>query len=707
MRRILIVLGIVALLLVAAIGIFIATFDPNAYRGTIQTKLEQQLSRKVSLGNINLRLFPLRFSVATLSIADDPKFNSKHAFVQTDELSVSVKLLPLLSKSVQVDSLTLKRPSVELVRNEQGMWNFASLGQNPQTSTPSSGQQQFSLGELAIEDGQVAITDLQGRKPRAVYDHINLKLADYAPNTPFNLEASVHLPGGGTQEVRVEGKGGPLSHFSLAVTPFQGTLDLKNVQLAGLQKFLQTADLANTDGVLSGHTNIASQNGKLSANGQMNLDKPRLHGVDVGFPINVDYEISDDVANDLLKITKGAIKVGFTPLSVTGTVDSKTAPAQLDLSVKANDISIAEIARLAAATGTTFSSNTTVNGRVNANIQARGSADKPVLTGTLDGRDIHISGKDVPTPVQVKTVNVALTPTEIRTDNFNVTSGGTAAAVQFTLKQYVAKNPLVEATLRAPQATLPELLSMAKAYGVTGLDKLSGAGNLSLDMHAAGPLEALSGDQITKLLNGNINVNFNNVRYAGVDISHQLASLAGFTQAGEKDQGFTNILKMTGNILVKNGIAQTDNLQAVLDIVNVGASGTANLTSQALNMQVNAVFSKAFSQHVNGASVVGNNVGAYMNAALSNSQGELVIPALVTGTFQNPRFVPDTKKMAQMKLKGIMPTEDNPLGGASSILGQLIKQKGQPAQGQQQPQPSQDTVDQLLNLFGGKKKPPR
>jgi hypothetical protein len=202
----------------------------------------------------------------------------------------------------------------------------------------------------------------------------------------------------------------------------------------------------------------------------------------------------------------------------------------------------------------------------------------------------------------------------------------------------------------------------------------------------------MSSDQLVKALNGTINVNFNNVRYAGVDISHQLLSMIGSGQTG-KDQGFTNIQKMTGTILVKNGIAQTNNLQATLDIGNVGATGTANLATQILNMQLTAVLSKAFTQQLGGAAG-----GNYMSAALANSQGELVIPAIVGGTFQNPKIIPDVQKMAQMKLKGLMPTADNPLGGASSILGGVTGQKGQ------QPGQQQNQVNQIMGLFGNKKK---
>ncbi|HXM23170.1 MAG TPA: AsmA family protein [Terriglobales bacterium] len=696
MRKIVIIVGIVVVVMVLAVGVFVAAFNPNDYRGTIQAKLEQQLDRKVTLGNMSLGLFPLRFRVANLSISDDPKFNTNHAFVQTQELSVSVKLLPLLSKSVEVDSLTLERPSVELIKNAQGVWNFATIGQNAPAAAPSSNQQPFSLGELAIKDGQVAITDVQDRRPRTVYDHINLKLMDFAPDAPFNLDASVHLPGSGNQEVSLKGKGGPLSHANPVNTPFKGTLDLKGVGIAGLQKFLQSPALINTDGVLSGHTEIASENGKLSANGQMNLDKPRLHGIEVGYPINADYDVSDDLPNDLLQINKGTIKLGPTPIFVTGTMNHKPTPAQLDLSLKASDVSIAEIARLAAAAGIAFAPGTTVNGRINADIKAQGSADKPALNGTLAGRDIQISGKEIAKPVEVKALNIALTPAEIHSDSFNITSGGTTAAVQFSLKQYTSKSPQVDATLKAPQAALPDLLAMAKAYGVTSLDKVTGAGNLSVDMHAAGAVQSLSGDQLVKALNGTINVNFNNVRYSGVDISHQILSMIGSGQTAQKDQGFTNILKMTGTIPVKNGIAQTNNLQATLDIGNVGATGTANLASQTLNMQLTAVLSKAFTQKVGGA-----GVGGSMSAALANSQGELVVPATVTGTFQNPKVAPDIQKMAQMKLKGLIPTGDNPLGGASSILGGLTGQKGQPAKGQPQ---QANPVNQILGAFGSKKK---
>ncbi len=702
MRKVGIVIGTIALVLIVAVVVFAATFNVNQYRGTIQSELEKRLDRRVALGDMHLGIFPPRLQVQNLSIADNPKFNDAKPFVEAQELDVSVKLLPLLSKSVEISSLSLQRPSVELIKDAQGMWNFSTIGATLKSAPPQS-KQQFSLGQLAVQDGQVAITDEQARKPRVVYDHINLTLTDFAPDSPFFVDASVHFPGQGAQEIRLQGKGGPLQQSDPAATPFRGSLDLKDVSLAGFQKFLQTPALTNSDGLLSGHTNIASESGKLSAVGQMTVEQLRVRGLEIGYPISADYEMNDDLASDLLRINKGAVKLGQTPLFATGTVNMKPTPAELDINLKANNVSIAEIARLAAAAGIALAPGTTVNGIVNADIHARGSADHLALNGTVAGRDIQASGKDIPQPVQIKTVNLALTPDEIRSDNFPVISGGTTVNAQFSLRSYTSKTPLIDATLKAPQAELEAILAMAKAYGVTGLDKLNGAGTLALDMHAAGPLQSITSDEIMKALNGNVNLNFNNVRYSGVDVGHELASIGQFlnsAQSLQKDQGFTNILKMTGNVVVRNGIAQTNNLQALLDVANVGITGNANLVSQALNLDVTAVLAKGFSQQVGGT-----GIGGYMNTALANNQGEIVIPATVTGTLQHPVFGPNVQKIAQMKLKGLMPSADNPLGGASGILGNLLGQKnanpnqGQQPNTQQQPNP----VDQILDIFGKKK----
>jgi AsmA protein len=448
----------------------------------------------------------------------------------------------------------------------------------------------------------------------------------------------------------------------------------------------------------------------MSAKGKLNVQNVKLKGNELGYPIDADYDVSDAVASSLLTIRNGNIHLGSTPLSVTGTVNSKPTPALLDLNLKANNVSMTELAKLAAANGTALAPGTNVTGNVNADIQARGSATKPALNGTVNGQNIQMSGKQIAEPVKIQAINLRLTPTQIAAAPFDVVSGGTTVNTQFALQQYLSNNPLINATLKAPNAQLQSLLSIAKAYGVTGLEKVSGNGTINLDMHAAGPIKNVNSAEIMRALNGTTALNVATLRYTGLDLSQQLGAIAGFTK-GLASKGYTDVSPLSGHIVVKNGIAQTNDLAAKLDIGSIAGAGTANLVDNTLNMHLTAVLNSKFSQAVGGT-----GVGGYMKTALANNQGELAIPILVTGTLQNPKFMPDVQQMTQMKLKGLIPNSSNPGGAVGGILGGLLgKQQGTtntaPAPGQaKQAQPAkpstQDTVQQVIGLFGKKKQQP-
>ena len=734
MRQIAIVLGSLIVVLIAAVLIFVATFDVNKYRGTIQSELQKRLGRPVKLGDMHLGIFPPRFRVQDLAIADDPRFSPDAPFVKAQELDVSVKLLPLIHKQLEINSLSLQRPTVNLIKSQAGVWNFASLGHpaeatSIEAATPKSGQKppttatstrptaepqqpvgtpsgppaehQLSVEQLTIQDGQISLLDQMKSRTPTVYDHIDVTLKNFAANRPFAIDASANMVGTQSQSVRLQGEGGPLRQQDLLKTSFHGTLELKQVGIADLSKFLNSPALSGTDGTLTGETKISNDSGKLTAQGETNVQNAKAHGMELGYPISAQYDLTDDLPVDMITIRKFALKLGSTPLQMSGTVNAQPTPAQLNLNIAATNVSVAEAAKLAAAMGVALSQGTVVTGNVNANIQARGPADKPALHGTITASNIQASGKDIAQPVQILSATLNLTASEIRSNPFDLSSGGTTLNTQFTLRNYASPTPQVDATVRAPNAQLPAILAMAKAYGVTSLDKVNGAGTLNLDMHAAGPIKTITEAEIMKALNGTMNLNFNNVKYSGADIGHELASIAGFLNANptaQTSQGITNILKLTGNILVKNGIAQTNDLQAQLDLGNIGAAGTANLATEALNIRVTAVLSQAFSQRVGG-----QNIGGFMKTALANNQGELVIPALVTGTFSRPRFEPDVQQLAQMKLKGLVPNINNPASVAGTLQNLLGGPKN-PPEGQQQQMPQQQNpVQQIMGIFGKKK----
>jgi AsmA protein len=152
MRKLGIAVLIIVVILVAAALIVPHVIDINQYHSQIQAQLEKRLGRPVTLGEMKLGLFPPSFQVNNAVIAEDPRFKSTQPFAKVEKLAVSVKLLPLLKKEVEINSLELDHPHIELIRDAQGAWNFATLGQEakppgggtttPQPqATPSAGAQ--------------------------------------------------------------------------------------------------------------------------------------------------------------------------------------------------------------------------------------------------------------------------------------------------------------------------------------------------------------------------------------------------------------------------------------------------------------------------------------------------------------------------------------------------------------------------------------
>lgn len=118
----------------------------------------------------------------------------------------------------------------------------------------------------------------------------------------------------------------------------------------------------------------------------------------------------------------------------------------------------------------------------------------------------------------------------------------------------------------------------------------------------------------------------------------------------------------------------------------------------------------SYSQSVGGTAVAG-----YLNTALANKNGELVLPVIVTGDMNRPVVAPDVAQIAKMKLNNLLPTAGGLLNGkGGNDLGGLVggllggqkqgQQAGQPTQQQNQQANPLDALNQLLADKKKKKK---
>lgn|GEM_PF-1806602 len=109
MKKIFIVLAVILLLMIAAIAVFIATFDANRYKGVLISKIEESIDKNVRIGSISLNpLHGLAVKVEGAAIKDKGALWENY-LVKASEADISLKLLPLLKKDVQIKAILIER----------------------------------------------------------------------------------------------------------------------------------------------------------------------------------------------------------------------------------------------------------------------------------------------------------------------------------------------------------------------------------------------------------------------------------------------------------------------------------------------------------------------------------------------------------------------------------------------------------------------
>lgn len=115
--------AIIALLLILFL------FRPGVYklRDRIAASIGSALGRRVALDNVRLRLLPRPgFDLEGLVIYDDPAFSAE-PMIRAQEVSAAIRFRSLLRGKLEIATLSASEPSINLVRNNEGRWNLASL----------------------------------------------------------------------------------------------------------------------------------------------------------------------------------------------------------------------------------------------------------------------------------------------------------------------------------------------------------------------------------------------------------------------------------------------------------------------------------------------------------------------------------------------------------------------------------------------------
>jgi len=196
---------VLVLLIAAAVVVLPMVIDPNDYKPQIEQAVKDKLGRDLTIGqDLSLSVFPwLGLETGGVRIGNAPGFKAP-SFAEVEQLGVKVKLMPLLSRQVEVDTLVLKGLRLNLEKDAKGKTNWDDLvsqagkapaeprkAERPSEAVPLA----FSIQGVQIEDARVVWDDRQAGQQYTL-DHVRLMTGALAPGATVPVEGGVTFTSG-------------------------------------------------------------------------------------------------------------------------------------------------------------------------------------------------------------------------------------------------------------------------------------------------------------------------------------------------------------------------------------------------------------------------------------------------------------------------------------------------------------------------------
>jgi len=520
-------LGLVVLAL-GAVAIIAATFDPNKYKGEIETLVKQRTGRTLKFhGDIGLAFWPsIGVNVGKVTLSRRASAND---FASLASAHAAVAVLPLLRGEVRVDRISVSGLKASVIRARGGKFDFEDLlgaaggGARAGAGKPApAGRVKFDVAGIQLKDSAFTYLD-EGSGQRLEIQDLDVTTGRIADDVPGKLDL----------RARIKGRN-PMVDLKVSLN---GTYRLgmarEEYALSGLQ--------VRVDGSAAEFTRIA-----LGVTGDA---RARL--------------AQEAVDADLVA------KFDETTVKAKLAMEKFAAPHyRFDLDVDKVDLDRYLVAQPDAKPAPAAGPMVAV--------------DVPVDLSPLEG--LRADGKLAVGSLRLMGLRLQALKAELRAANGRAeVAPHSAQLYEGTLRG--ALTLAAKGNRVALKETLAGIAIGPLVKDLMGRDALEGRGSVALDVAAAGSTV----NAMKKSLDGTARVELKDGAIKGVNLTEALRKTrAAFGSKSAQQQGAdqsqrTDFSAMSASFTLRNGVAHNDDLEVKAPLVRVGGAGDIDIGNSQLN----------------------------------------------------------------------------------------------------------------------------
>ncbi len=629
LKWILMAAGAIVVVLIAAVVLIPLLVDVNEYKPQIEAQVEKATGRPLKIGgDMALSVFPwIGVALSDLQLGSPAEFGDQ-AFLAVGRFEAQVRLLPLLSREVEVKRIVVEAPALALIKTKSGKtnWDFATAGESPgkpEEKTPPPGADTtlatLTAEEIAIRNGRLTYVDEASGQKQEIAD-LNLVLKDVSLDRPLAIDFSTRFNG---QPVTLKGTIGPVGNppasqplgFDLALA----AMNELALTLKGSAQDIQTQPVVN-----------------LQVKAQPFSPRKLFERLGRAFPVNttdpkalqsVAFSASLNGGPQSIKLDAGQMTLDQSRIDFEAEAGEFDKP-RINVKAKIDEIDVDRY----------LPAETAEKKPEKKRDQAPASAPPP--------------GKDQPqgvdyTPLRRLVLDARLDVAKLKINQARLQQivlqikgrNGRFDLEPFSADLYGGKARIegnLDVTRSQPRSNISlQLTDMLVGPFMTDVlqkDFLEGKLVTAIDLQFAGDRP----ETIRKSLNGKGRLTFNDGAIVGIDLAGMVRNLQAAFGAGERptEKPRTDFSELDIPFELKDGVFQTAASNMKSPLLRLLANGQADLVNETLNFRVNPKFV---------ATLVGQGDTA--------SRSGIMVPVLVSGSFDQPTFRPDLKSLARQQVE--------------------------------------------------------
>ena len=667
---------VLVLLVVAAAVVLPMVVDPNDYKPQIVAAAKDKLGRDLAIEqDLNLTVFPwLGIETGGVRVGNAAGF-TEQAFAEIDQLGLKVKLMPLLSRQIEVDTLVLKGLRLNLEKDASGKTNWDDLA-GPQDDEPAQAekadQQQsadedsqvaLSIQGVQIEDARISWDDRQAGQ-QYVLDGVRVVTGALAPGATVPVEAGINFTSskpamtlkadlttkvGSDADLTVfriaglvlnldaEGEGLPAGGAKLtlkadAVADTKAdTLTVEQLDISGPAMAASgelTVSAMQTDPAATGSLRIAETNLKTLAS----MFASPIETTDPAALTRASGELTFNYAGGALKLEPMKVQLDDSNLGgYLHLLDASGPVVRTKLDLDQIDLDRYMPPAAAAEAGEASTASAPASAKAPAATAAQ--EDPFAALRTLDFVGEFKIGKLKVNNLRMNNVVTKVVSSKgvVKVDpmSANLYEGGFKGSAVLDAS---GKQPKLSARNHLTDIQIGPLLK-----DVSGEDRLIGRGELHADVRMVGLSEA----EVRRSLNGTSRFAFRDGALKGVNIAQLIRGASsklglGGDQVDTGTPGQTDFTEISASLTMTNGVIKNQDLQAKSPLLRIDGKGEVDLPRDSIDYVITTELVKSL---------------AGQGGKGRDELAGIEIPVRVSGPLSKPTYRPDLQAALSAKAK--------------------------------------------------------